>query len=582
MEDLTWSGRFIDRRHLTELDKPTWDSITTFVHSKLTDEVIENAVTHLPPEHFPLAQEEIVHKLKSRRNLLINASQEYYKLVNTVVDIYTSNKDDFVEMKRISNKFTEVTYYRRDKKTGNKRGNAVYHKIFDNELTKEFRIYLLDGDDKVLITGEVDESPLVRVIGGGGKDEVEDISKVSGYFLSITPIPDTENKTLVYDDGKKTQIKYGTGTEYNNQRIDEPKDDFERYEPQQRDRSHDWLIIPILSFNSDDGFVIGGGPSFTKYNFRAAPFEYWLKATAAYATRPGAYIAEFNSEFNSLIKGAQVKFDVLTTELQFTKYYGYGNETSYDSELETDEYYKMAQEYVNIKPGLKFNPWDNSSISIGASYNYSEVKLKNDTLLSKFPGKEYGLGKLSALGINTSVDIDYRDKPGNPQSGFYINLKGAYFPELLDLKKQFARAEFDVRGYFTINTFTDFTFAFRTGGGRVWGGEYPFFGAVFLGGEDNLRGYSRQRFSGDASVFGQAELRTFLSTIRILLPAKLGFHAFAESGRVFQDGGISKIWHPSYGGGLWLSYFDRDFNLTLTLANSTEKLAFYFTTNLMF
>ena len=97
-----------------------------------------------------------------------------------------------------------------------------------------------------------------------------------------------------------------------------------------------------------------------------------------------------------------------------------------------------------------------------------------------------------------------------------------------------------------------------------------------------MRGYSRQRFSGDASLFGQAELRTFLSRVRILLPADLGFYVFGETGRVFRDGGKSQKWHPAFGGGIWLSYLDRDFNLALTLAKSPEKLAFYLSTSLMF
>ncbi len=41
IEDLTWSGRFLDRRVLTELSKSTWDSLTVYVKLKITDEVID-------------------------------------------------------------------------------------------------------------------------------------------------------------------------------------------------------------------------------------------------------------------------------------------------------------------------------------------------------------------------------------------------------------------------------------------------------------------------------------------------------------------------------------------------------------
>ena len=36
IKDITWSGRFIDRRHLTEVSKSQWDSITTYIQNKLT------------------------------------------------------------------------------------------------------------------------------------------------------------------------------------------------------------------------------------------------------------------------------------------------------------------------------------------------------------------------------------------------------------------------------------------------------------------------------------------------------------------------------------------------------------------
>ncbi|MFB3057534.1 MAG: hypothetical protein ACE1ZQ_10285, partial [Ignavibacteriaceae bacterium] len=58
LKDLTWNGRFLDRRILTELDKPTWDSIATVIQGKITDDVIDRAVNKLPPESFAISAEE--------------------------------------------------------------------------------------------------------------------------------------------------------------------------------------------------------------------------------------------------------------------------------------------------------------------------------------------------------------------------------------------------------------------------------------------------------------------------------------------------------------------------------------------
>ena len=106
--------------------------------------------------------------------------------------------------------------------------------------------------------------------------------------------------------------------------------------------------------------------------------------------------------------------------------------------------------------------------------------------------------------------------------------------------------------------------------------------STFLGGRPNLLGYERGRFSGDASLFGAVALRSYLFPIKILIPARAGFSAFAESGRVFYKGENSDKWHPSYGGGAWISCLNRGLTLNLTVAKSAEDTILYFTTGFMF
>jgi outer membrane translocation and assembly module TamA len=116
---------------------------------------------------------------------------------------------------------------------------------------------------------------------------------------------------------------------------------------------------------------------------------------------------------------------------------------------------------------------------------------------------------------------------------------------------------------------------------KLWG-EYQLHESAFLGGQKNLRGFIRERFAGDALLYGGIELRSYLFQVKILIPARFGFNAFIESGRVFFSGDISKKWHTSYGGGLWTSFLDRIFTLNATLAKSDEDIQFYLTTGFMF
>ena len=331
---LTWNGRFVDRYFLTEITKNQWDSVTAFVKGELTNSLIEKSVKKLPPEIYLLAGSEIAAKLKSRRDKLDHISNDFYDLINTVVDIYCSNKDDFVEVKRLSNSQTSVEVFKLDKKSRLRKGLPLYQKIFDNSITEEIRIYLLKGDDKVVLSGKVNNSPVVRIIGGKGKDVVTDNSEVSGYFLSITPFRNVKDRCFVYDSGKNTVVNYGRGTVYDNEKVAVPKEDEKKYRPLQKDRGSINYEYPIINYSTDNGFYLGAGILYFDYGFRAAPFKTKFNANAYYATKPQNAAVHLGGSFNSIIKHATLNLDLDASGLEYTKYYGYGNQTAFDAGLE--------------------------------------------------------------------------------------------------------------------------------------------------------------------------------------------------------------------------------------------------------
>jgi Omp85 superfamily domain len=575
IEDITWSGRYIDRRFLTELTRTEWDSVASFVVNKLTDQIIEAAVATLPAEHYDIVADEIIGKLKTRRNSLADYAKEYYNLINKVVDIYGSDKDDITEITRLSDFETNVEIYELKKKSKIKK--SIYNKVFDNSITKEIRIYQLDGDDKTFITGEVDTSPLVRVIGGEGKDELVDSSKVNGYLFGLLPIPHAERNTEFYDSGKKTKIVESAGTYYNNDKMPVPKDFFEKYEPALRNRSVDWLVSPVLGYNSFDGLRIGGGAQIFGYNFRMDPYEYWMNATVDYATNPQSFTFNFNGIYNSLIRGTTVTLDISRSELLFTNYYGFGNETTFDQDLEDVEFYRIDEDLFSVKSAIYLNYFGNLYGSLGLEFKTSKIEVNNKLLLSGF-NSTYGLNGFNQLKLFLDFNIDTRDNSFYPESGFYANLRSSVYPQMLDNNDTFFKTEAVAAYFATLRTFTDLTLAFKVGGGTVFGGDYPFFESIFIGGANDLRGFSRRRFAGDHGAYGQFELRSYLFPIKIIFPGRFGVHGFIESGRVYDDiYENSKKWHPSYGGGIWMTFIEKSISLSLSLAESSELDVFYFT-----
>ena len=581
IKDITWNGRPLDWRILPVLDKQTWDSVTTFVFNRLTDDVIHDAVKHLPPEYYPLAGEELESKLLSRRDLLPQISGEYYNRINKFVDIYASNKNDYAFVNRIDDDHTLIELYKRDKMSGEKKGKPYFHKIFDNELALDIRIYLMGGDDKALIIGDVYDSPLVRVIGGKGKDELIDSSKVTGYFLKITPFHIPIQRTYFYDSGKKTRVVISPGDSYDSDKYPEPKNDIEKYEPLKRDKGHEWFTVPIITYDVDRGVVFGGIVRLEKYNFRLFPNDYDMSLLASYGTRAGGFTFDFEGNYHSLVKNGWLNLSLLHTTLYAINYFGYGNETSFDGNLEKNDFFRVEQTIVSIYPKLYYNFSDRFTGRLGISFNYTKTGINTLPLLDNARYENYGLGKFNPLGLHAGFEIDRRNNKRLATKGYYIDLNGAVFPKIFNVDETFYRAGFDLRGFIPVNIFDGGAFAFRAGGEKVWG-KYPFFGSAFIGGYKNIRGYNRWRFAGDASLFGQAEARVLLFPLKVIFKSELGTNIFAETGRVFAKGENSSVWHPSYGIGIWLSYFKGTIIVNATYAISPDRSTFGFHAKMAF
>jgi hypothetical protein len=203
----------VDRRLLVDLDESTWASVTNDVVNKLTDAVIDRAVSSLPPPYHKKNGTWLAHALKSRRDHLMQASRRFYQLITKYIDIRVSDKREFVEIKRLDDERVEVTAYKRDKETGEPKGSPVYRRTFHDKDTKDIRIYLLGGDDKVVVTGDVQSSITVRVIGGKGDDELVDQSVVHGVLFGFIPfIPQADKETYFYDHSGKNTFVEGPST----------------------------------------------------------------------------------------------------------------------------------------------------------------------------------------------------------------------------------------------------------------------------------------------------------------------------------------------------------------------------------
>jgi hypothetical protein len=101
-------------------------------------------------------------------------------------------------------------------------------------------------------------------------------------------------------------------------------------------------------------------------------------------------------------------------------------------------------------------------------------------------------------------------------------------------------------------------------------------GGRFFSGASTNRGFRTRRFAGDASVYGNTDLRIVLFRPKIIVPGDFGIQGFADVGRVFVDDENSDDWHPSGGGGIWFSPLVRTNTISLSVADSPEETLAYF------
>src|SRR5206468_10770236 len=74
-------------------------------------------------------------------------------------------------------------------------GRGVYERVFDPQVTKEIRLYGLEGDDQFVVDGS--STPIrIRIIGGPGKDQ----------FINNS----TDKKIWVYDISEEKNLIKGT------------------------------------------------------------------------------------------------------------------------------------------------------------------------------------------------------------------------------------------------------------------------------------------------------------------------------------------------------------------------------------
>jgi len=548
---LTRNAWDIDRNLLVGLGRAEWDATVREVQATLTDAVIDRAVRQMPPEHFAIVGEEIATSLKARRDHLGEAAEKFYDIVFTYPDIRATDADEEAVVERRPDGSVRVTIRAVDPDLG-----VTFDRTFTADETREIRLYMHGGSDVVTVTGSGPARIWLRAVGGGGADRFVDSSSTG------------RNMNRFYDGGDATEVVEGPGTHYYDR--DVPRLWSWLNDVRNLDWGYDWSPQPLGGYDQDRGLVLGASVMVNQYGFLKSPYASRLRIQAGWSFGLNEPLVDYRQSFRDVVLGQDLDIHARLSGMEIIDFYGFGNESP---EAGSVRFHRLPHKQVVFSTTIDFGDGERHRIGVGPVFRYMST---DSTDTSHFLGTidPYGSGRFAQLGIQTRIELDGRDRPGTPATGYSFVGGASWYPEWMDVDRgAFGEIHGRAAAYVSPPGGNP-TLALRAEGKKLWG-TYPFAEAAFLGGASSLRGIREQRYAGDAAVLGSAELRLFVKRIVLLVPSDFGLIALTDAGRVYLNGESSDTWRTSWGGGIWLAPLSRGAVLQLTAVRSAEQTSLY-------
>jgi hypothetical protein len=536
--DLLHNAQLLDRHVLAELPLEVWDSVAVELGSRITDVVIAEAVSRMPIEWAELRGESLAATLRSRRDALPQAAREFYRLLSTEIEIHGTDANDRADLEHLSNGSLRVRLSRAD---GN--GEPYFDRTFVPSETHEVRVHLHGGADRATVSGVRGASIGVRIIGGAGEDVLVDRS--SPARPTVTFYGDESDRIL---GGRGTRIDRRPHEHRSTESV------LEGNAPPPRDWGSRWSsFVPKVASASELGPMVGGGPEWTRYGFRAVPYRVRAGGALLYAPLHRRIGAEAHVTVVPTGGGGETRISARATGLSASRFHGFGNDSNLLADRGLTRVWATAYG-VDLSSVREIGRDVSVTVATSAEYTLPEARAGSPAALEGAPGsRSFGV---AAAGLE--VAFDRRDPSVYPRRGLRLRSRITGSPIVWgDIASPFATSAVEAAVYLPVAGPLEPTLALRAGGHRTFG-VAPLQLASAIGGASTLRGYDSRRFVGDAALNGGAELRTALGPVNLLvIRPELGFIGFSDVGRVFMAAERSRRWHHSFGGGLWFGFLER-------------------------
>ncbi len=558
--EMNMVSKDFDRMFLNNLDEAAWNRVALNFTSRLTDAKIEAAIQKMPPEVYEINGKKIIEKLKSRKRELREKSLRYYRFLSKEVDVLGSNENEkfLISAQNDSLKLT-VFSYRKHADTN----FVMYQRVFDQRITKEIRLYGFNGEDKFEIDSSIHSSIRIRMIGGRGKDSFYVNSRLRTYLYDNTI--DTNYVASVR--GTKKYFKDDpTINEFQIKHFNYPITRYPRL---------------VLALNPDDGLMAGTGLWITRYGFRKVPYASDHQFTALYSFLGKALQFKYHGEKVDAFANLDLVFNAQVNSPALNNFFGFGNNTVIDKSKPMS-FYRVRYKFAEGDMLIRKKVFSLLSVAAGPSmYHYWNNFEDNRNYILGKPAIE-GLDSFAVYnsktyaGVKGVVELDNLNSDLFPTRGIRWVTKATLLQPLNSYSRSVNKIESDMIIYASLKIPARIIGVIKMGAGHIINDSIDYFQALSLGQNNALRGFRKNRFSGNSMAYGSLELRIKLFDSRsYILPGQVGVIVYNDAGRVWYTHENSKRWHYVAGGGLYYN----PFNLVIvsgTVGFSKEETVFNF------
>lgn len=542
LKDVKWlnaSATRLDRTLIKNSSRKEWLSQAKYIQENLSDKIIEKAFKNVPKEAKGEDLDRIKNNLKARRENLIDIANRYYAYLSNLVIVTGTDKDDFFDIEREKNGKTKITIYRI--KNGEK-ADIVSERIYERKDTKEIWVYGLDDDDVFEVKGKPDNPIKIRIIGGQNND-IYNIKK--GRRVKIY---DHKSKPNTFKRLGSAGVKLTDNYKINH---------FNKNEDVLKTTS----FVPAIGFNPDDGIRIGPIGIIAIKGFQQNPFTAIHRISGGYYFATQGFDIEYRGEFAGVLGEYNLLLGGKYTSPNFAvNFFGLGNDTENNQdELDFDYNRVKLSTYRALVGAVK-----NGRLGSYFEYNASFEGIRIDNTPGRFITTEVNLGNPEIFNRKWFVGLDgtYRyesyDVTVNPTRGmkFEVNLGGRMNVD--DTERTFGYIKPYLGFYNALSRNRKWVIKTAVQSQFNIGRLYEFYQSAQIGGENLLRGYRNQRFTGQSAFAGSADIRYSFNQFKTrILPLQIGVFAGADIGRVWLKGTRDNDkWHSDFGGGFWVNSAD--------------------------